>query len=48
MPATQGTRASDWQPLEALRNQVDRPFHDFQAGFMQAPSYRSILDMEPF
>lgn len=47
-PATQVTKASDWQPFEALRNQVDRLFHDFQTGFLQAPSYRSLLDMEPF
>jgi len=31
-----------------LRNQVDRLFHDFQTGFLQAPSYRSILDMDLF
>jgi HSP20 family protein len=42
------TKAVEWQPFEALRNQVDRLFHDFQTGFLQAPSYRSLLDMEPF
>jgi HSP20 family protein len=47
-PAEQATKASDWQPFEALRNQVDRLFHDFQTGFLQAPSYRSLLDIEPF
>ena len=47
-PASQVTKASDWQPFEALRNQVDRLFHDFQTGFLQAPSYRSLLDSEPF
>lgn len=36
------------KPFAALRNQVDRLFHDFQTGFLQAPSYRSILDMELF
>ena len=36
------------KPFEALRNQVDRLLHDFQTGFLQAPSYRSILDMELF
>ena len=46
--APQASKASDWQPFEALRNQVDRLFHDFQTGFLQAPSYRSLLDMEPF
>jgi len=47
-PATQPTKPRDWQPFEALRNQVDRLFHDFQTGFLQAPSYRSLLEMEPF
>ena len=47
-PAPQITKASDWQPFEALRNQVDRLFHDFQTGFLQPPSYRSLLDIEPF
>ena len=46
--APQVTKASDWQPFEALRNQVDRLFHDFQTGFLRAPSYRSLLDIEPF
>jgi len=46
--ASQVTKASDWQPFEALRNQVDRLFHDFQTGFLRAPSYRSLLDIEPF
>jgi HSP20 family protein len=41
-------KAAEWQPFEALRNQVDRLFHDFQTGFLQAPSYRSLLDIEPF
>jgi HSP20 family protein len=48
VPATKPTKPADWQPFEALRNQVDRLFHDFQTGFLQAPSYRSLLDMEPF
>jgi len=47
-PTTQPTKPRDWQPFEALRNQVDRLFHDFQTGFLQAPSYRSLLEMEPF
>ena len=46
--ASQVTKASEWQPFEALRNQVDRLFHDFQTGFLRAPSYRSLLDIEPF
>lgn len=47
-PVPRVTKRSDWQPFEALRNQVDRLFHDFQTGFLQTPSYRSLLDMEPF
>jgi HSP20 family protein len=47
-PAAAATKAADWQPFEGLRNQVDRLFHDFQTGFLQAPSYRSLLDIEPF
>lgn len=47
-PAAPATRTADWQPFEALRNQVDRLFHDFQTGFLRAPSYRSLLDIEPF
>lgn len=47
-PVTQPAKPADWQPFEALRSQVDRLFHDFQTGFLQAPSYRSLLDMEPF
>ena len=46
-PAPQTAGASDWQPFEALRNQVDRLFHDFQTGFLQGPSYRSLLDIAP-
>ena len=47
-PVTQATKAADWQPFEALRNQVDRLLHDFQNGFLQAPSYRTLLDIDPF
>jgi HSP20 family protein len=47
-PATQPAKAADWRPLETLRSQIDRLFSDFQTGFPQAPSYRSLLDMEPF
>ena len=47
-PATQPAKAPDWQPFDTLRNQIDRLFHDFQTGFLQAPSYRSLLDIEPF
>ena len=44
--APQVTTAPGWQPFEALRNQIDRLFHDFRAGFLQGPS-RSLLDIEP-
>jgi HSP20 family protein len=47
-PATQLTKAVDWQPLEVLRNQVDRLFHDFQTGFWQAPFFRALPDIEAF
>ena len=47
-PATQATKAAYWQPFEALRSQVDRLLHDFQTGFLQVPSYRTLLDIEPF
>ena len=36
-PATQPAKTTDWQPFETLRNQIDRLFHDFQTGFLQAP-----------
>lgn len=41
-------KAADWQPFEVLRNQVDRLFHDFQTGFLQAPLFRPLPDMEAF
>ena len=47
-PAAAATKAADWQPFEALRNQVDRLFHDFQTGFLRAPFFRSLPDIEPF
>jgi HSP20 family protein len=47
-PATQPAKAADWQPFEVLRNQVDRLFHDFQTGFLQAPFFRPLPDMESF
>jgi HSP20 family protein len=47
-PAPQVTKASEWQPFETLRNQIDRLFHDFQTGFLQTPSHRSFFDIEPF
>ena len=46
--AVQASRTADWQPLEALRNQVDRLFHDFQGGFLQAPLFRPLSDIESF
>jgi HSP20 family protein len=47
-PVTPPTKASDWQPFEVLRNQVDRLFHDFQAGFWQTPFVRPLSDIESF
>jgi HSP20 family protein len=42
------TKAADWQPFDILRGQVDRLFHDFQAGFLQAPFFRPFPDIESF
>ena len=47
-PPTQPTGAMDWLPFEALRNQVDRMFHDFQTGFLQAPFFRPFPEIESF
>jgi HSP20 family protein len=47
-PVTPPTKAFDWQPFEALRNQVDRLFHDFQTGFLQTPFHRTLPDIESF
>jgi HSP20 family protein len=45
---TQPAKIADWQPFEVLRSQVDRMFHDFQTGFLQAPFFRPFPDMESF
>jgi HSP20 family protein len=42
------TKGAEWQPFDVLRNQVDRLFHDFQAGFLQAPFFRPFPDIESF
>jgi HSP20 family protein len=47
-PATQPAKAADWQPFEVLRNQVDRLFHDFQTGFLQAPFLGPLPDITSF
>jgi HSP20 family protein len=47
-PAAQPAKAADWQPFDVLRNQVDRLFHDFQTGFLQAPFFRPFSDIESF
>ena len=47
-PVTQPAKAADWQPFDVLRNQVDRLFHDFQTGFLQAPFLRPFPDIESF
>ena len=47
-PVPSVTKAADWQPLEVLRHQVDRLFHDFQTGFLQTPFYRTLPDIESF
>lgn len=47
-PAAQAAKAADWQPFDVLRHQVDRLFHDFQTGFLQAPFYRALPYIESF
>lgn len=47
-PVGQPAKVQDWQPFDALRNQVDRLFHDFQTGFMRAPLFRPLADIESF
>jgi HSP20 family protein len=47
-PQAQVSKTADWQPFEALRSQVDRLFHDFQGGFLQAPLFRPLSDIESF
>lgn len=40
--APQSTKVAEWHPFDGLRNQVDRLFRDFEAGFLQSPFYRGI------
>jgi HSP20 family protein len=40
--APQQAKVADWRPFDALRNQVDRLFRDFDNGFLQTPFYRDI------
>jgi len=47
-PAPPPAKAAEWQPFDVLRNQVDRLFHDFQNGFLQAPFFRPLPDIESF
>ena len=47
-PVPQAHKAADWQPFEALRNQVDRLFHDFETGFFQHPLFHPRPVLEPF
>jgi HSP20 family protein len=47
-PAKQPAKAADWQPFDVLRNQVDRLFHDFQTGFLKAPFFSPLPDIEAF
>lgn len=39
--STPATRVQEWRPFDSLRNQVDRLFRDFEAGF-QSPFHREI------
>lgn len=36
-----------WQPFEALRNEVEQLFEDFEQGVWHAPFRRSLFDIEP-
>jgi HSP20 family protein len=47
-PAKPPAKTADWQPFDVLRNQVDRLFHDFQTGILQAPFLRPFPDIESF
>jgi HSP20 family protein len=40
--ASQTTKVAEWRPFEGLRNQIDRLFRDFEAGFLQMPPSRDI------
>ena len=38
----QSAKLAEWHPFDSFRNQVDRLFRDFEAGFFQSPFSRSI------
>jgi HSP20 family protein len=40
--------ATEVRPLQALRQQVDRLFEDFQRGYWHLPFSQKVLDVEPF
>jgi HSP20 family protein len=37
-----------WHPIDALRNEIDRLFEDFDKGFWRSPFHRSTFNIEPF
>jgi len=37
-----------WQPFQNLRQEIDRLFEDFGAGFWRFPTRRSLFETEPF
>ena len=40
------TTPQAWQPIETLRNEIDRLFDNFGRGFWSSP-FRSLADFEP-
>ncbi len=40
--------ATEVRPLQALRQQVDRLFEDFQRGYWHLPFSQKVFDVEPF
>lgn len=45
--STAPTPAGEWRPLENLRREIDRLFHDFDSGFWRAPLRSSMFDLTP-
>ncbi len=40
--------AGEWRPFDALRQEIDRLFEDFQVGPWRAPFARASFDADPF
>jgi len=55
VPVRSGEKSSErapstevWQPFQSLRQEIDRLFEDFGAGFWRSPTRRSLFEAEPF